>query len=219
GEARNLDVFASDLLKPARAALPITSEFERLSQATEQRRRSARAGVIKAISSTHYTEALLALLRWFDSEDWYGAGSLGETLRAPVHVLAPALLDRCRAKAEARAKDFAKQSAKKRHQLRIALKKLRYAAELFAGLYDPAAAKQFIQRLKRLQDDLGDANDVAVAGDIVQSLAPSRRATGAAHAGKRMLDWHKRRIEDNEPKLRRHLQELLDAQSFWHAAI
>ena len=33
-----------------------------------------------------------------------------------------------------RCKDFARQSPSERHRLRIALKKLRYTAELFAGL-------------------------------------------------------------------------------------
>ena len=123
---------------------------------------------------------------------------------------------RCRAQAEKRAKHFADQTATKRHKLRIALKKLRYTAELFAGLYETGATKLFIQRLKRLQDDLGDANDVRVARDIVDSLTPSgRRATGIAHAGRRMLAWHKERIAKNEANLRQHLDELLAAPAFW----
>jgi triphosphatase len=214
GEARNLDVFAESVLAAARAALPVTSEFERLSVATERRRQMARAGVIEAISSTHYTETLLALLRWLDGDDWCSEG--GQTLRQPIENLAPFLLDRCRAQAEKRAKHFAHQTAKKRHKLRIALKKLRYTAELFAGLYGAGETKQFIQRLKRLQDDLGDANDVRVARDIVDSLAPSgRRATGIAHAGQRMLAWHKERLAKNEAQLRAHLDELLAAPPFW----
>ena len=214
GESRNLDVFAEELLPPARAALPIASEFERLSLATERRRRIAHAGVIKAISSVHFTETLLALLRWLDGDDWCSEG--GEALRQPVENLAPFLLDRCRAQAEKRAKHFADQTATKRHKLRIALKKLRYTAELFAGLYETGATKLFIQRLKRLQDDLGDANDVRVARDIVDSLTPSgRRATGIAHAGRRMLAWHKERIAKNEANLRQHLDELLAAPAFW----
>ena len=216
GEARNLDVFANTLLPPARAALPVASEFDRLSLAAERQRRATRAGVAKAISSTRYTEALLALLRWLDGEDWL-IGS-ADALRQPIETLVVTLLDRCRHQAEKRSKGFADQSAKKRHRLRIALKKLRYAAELFGGLYDPAETRQFIQRLKRLQDDLGDANDVRVARDIVVSLAaPGRRSTGIAHAGRRMLAWHKRRIVKNEPNLRRHLDELLAAEPFWRS--
>ncbi|HXC26991.1 MAG TPA: CYTH and CHAD domain-containing protein [Stellaceae bacterium] len=217
GDARNLDVFAGDLLAPARAALPIASEFERLAQATERQRRAAHAAVIKAISSTHYTEALLALLRWLDGGDWHLAAAA--SLHQPIEVLAPVLLDRCRAKAEKRAKDFSRQSAKKRHRLRIALKKLRYAAELFAPLYGAPEAKQFIQLLKRLQDDLGDANDVRVGREIVKGLTPhGHRSTGIAHAGKRLIAWHKRRIATNEPQLRRHLDELLAAEPFWQTS-
>jgi triphosphatase len=213
GEARNLDVFSSALLPPARAALPIASEFDRLALAAERRRRAAHAEVVEAISSTRFTEALLALLRWLDGGDWHAAGDVAS--REPIEALAPMLLDRCRAQAERRAKDFAKQSPEKRHRLRIALKKLRYAAELLGGLYDVSETRQFVQHLKRLQDDLGDANDVSVARDIVESLAPSNRATGTAHAGRRMLAWHKRRIAKNEPNMRHHLHELLAAEPFW----
>jgi CHAD domain-containing protein len=215
GETRNLDVFASELL-PARAALPVASEFDRLSRAAEQRRRVAHAGVIKAISSIHYTQALLGLLRWLDSEDWNLPDAT--MLCEPIEVLAPMLLDRCRTQAIKRSKDFARQSAKKRHRLRIALKKLRYAAELLGGLYDAIETRQFIQRLKRLQDDLGRANDVRVARDIVASLAPpGRRSTGIAHAGHRLLAWHKHRIEKNEANLRHHLDELLSVEPFWRS--
>ena len=204
GEARNLDVFASALVAPARVALPDASEFERLAQAADRQRRKAHAAVAARcpISSTrHYTGALLALLRWLDGGDWHLAAA--ETLHAPIGSLAPAMLDRCRATAEKRAKNFSRQSPKKRHRLRIALKKLRYTAELFAPLYAGPEMKQFIQRLKRLQDDLGDANDVRVGRDIVAALAPDRRSTGIAHAGRRLLAWHKRRIAKNEPQLRR----------------
>jgi triphosphatase len=216
GEARNLDVFASSLLPPARAALPDASEFERLSQAADRRRRGAHAEMVEAIGSTRYTEALLALFRWLDGDDWRSA--CDEALGEPIEKLAPVLLDRCRAQAEKRAKNFTKQSPRKRHRLRIALKKLRYASEMLGSLYDAAETRVFIQRLKRLQDDLGDANDVSVARDIIKSLAPDRRSTGIAYAGNRMLAWHNQRLADNEPRTRQHLNELLAAAPFWPAA-
>jgi len=217
GEARNLDVFTSGLVPPARAALPVASEFERLTQAAERRRRVAHAGVVRAILSTRYTEALLALLRWFDSDEWIKDG--GQALQQPISEIAPTLLERCWVQAEKRAKNFPRQTPDKRHRLRIALKKLRYAAELFAGLYDAAETRHFIQRLKRLQDDLGDANDVEVAREIVSSLSPpERRSTGIAHAGRRILDWHRRRIAKNEPNLRQHMEELLGAEPFWQTS-
>ena len=48
-EARNLDVFASALLAPARAALPWSSELERLAMAIDRRRQTAHAAARTAI--------------------------------------------------------------------------------------------------------------------------------------------------------------------------
>ena len=75
---------------------------------------------------------------------------------------------------------------------------------------------QFISRLKRLQDDLGAANDVQVGRDIAKSLAaPGPRSIGVAHAGKRLIAWHRHRIKKNEPQVRGHLDALLAAEPFW----
>jgi len=214
GEARDLDVFTTTLLPPARAALPPASEFERLALAAAQRHRAARAAATGAISSVRYTEALLGLLRWLDGEDWRSGGAAD--LQQPIGAVAPALLDRCRDKAERRGRRFTEQSAKKRHRLRIALKQLRYAAELVGGLYDADRTRPFIQRLKRLQDELGDANDVRVGRDIVDKLAPpGRRSTGIGHAGRRVLAWHKHRLAKNQDNLRHHFEALLATQPFW----
>lgn len=215
GDIRNVDVFSSALLRPARAALTHASELEPLAQAVAKRRRAAHKEVVKAISSTRYTEATLALLRWFDGQEWRQGGDAA-SLDRPIEEIAPLLLDRCLKKAEKRSKGFANQSAKKRHRLRIALKKLRYSTELLGSLYDPAETRQFVQRLKRLQDDLGDINDVRAGRSIVASMIrPGVRSTGIAHAGHRLLAWHKQRLGRNEHRLRHHLKELLHAPRFW----
>jgi CHAD domain-containing protein len=96
------------------------------------------------------------------------------------------------------------------------LKKLRYSIELLAALYDNAEVERFIRRLKRLQDDLGDANDLRVAREIVAQLArPKRRVGPAAQAGEAVLKWHARRLARHEPQVREHLEGLLAAEPFW----
>jgi inorganic triphosphatase YgiF len=217
GEARNLDVFVAALLAPARAALPEAgAPLARLAAAAVRRRQAAARRVAAAIRSTRYTGALLALLRWFDGAKWRDGDP---ALQQSIAATAPLLLDRCRKKAARRAKGFARQSAKKRHHLRIALKRLRYTAELLSGLYQPSETRRFIHRLKRLQDDLGDANDVRAGHDIVATLTPhGRRPSDVARAGRHMLAWHGERIAENEPKLHRHLDALLEAAPFWRAA-
>jgi len=214
GETRNLDVFAASLLRPAREALPESREFDRLAKAVERRRRASHKTVAKAILSPRYTEGMLALLRWFDGREWRSGGDAA-ALAQPIAELAPRLLERCRREAEKRGRGFAKQSAKDRHRLRIALKKLRYATELLSSLYAPEETRRFVQRLKRLQDDLGEINDVRTGHEIVESLVPPGDRSGIGRAGRRVLDWHRRRLRRNEPRLRQHLDELIAADRFW----
>ena len=215
GDVRNLDVFASTLLHPARAELPPASEFERLALAVGARRRKAQEAAVAAILSPRYTDAVLGLLRWFDSSGWRAGGNLRE-LERPIRELAPVLLDRCRDKAQKLAKGYKRQSAAERHRLRIALKKLRYAGEAFAGLYHSFEVQPFVQRLKRLQDDLGDANDVRVGREIVAALTePGRHTTGIGLAGHRVLAWNQRRLASLEAGVSRQLIELIDVTPFW----
>jgi CHAD domain-containing protein len=73
------------------------------------------------------------------------------------------------------------------HRLRIALKKLRYAAEFFAPLYPKAKTRRYIARLKTLLDCFGAANDVHGIGDTLARLGsgPELRFAAGVVAG-----WH-----------------------------
>ena len=63
-------------------------------------------------------------------------------------------------------KTLAQLNARGRHKLRIETKKLRYAAEFFATLFANKRAAKRLKRLlpvlERLQDGLGELNDIAV---------------------------------------------------------
>jgi CHAD domain-containing protein len=56
------------------------------------------------------------------------------------------------------------------HRLRIALKKLRYSAEFFAPLYPRKDVRRYLEKLKGLQNHLGDLNDVANVHDVVNAI-------------------------------------------------
>ena len=218
GAARNLDVFETALLAPARRALTADADFAMLEAAVERRRNIAYAKAVNAIRTRRYTRLLLRLLRWFEGCGWRDGSAA--VMQQPVAAVAAGVLDRRRQVAKRRSKGFAEQSPRQRHELRIALKKLRYATELLASLYDAKAADGFIKRLKRLQDDLGDANDVRVGRDIVKQLAKVADAAGSdaaaiANAGKRVLDWHQTRLAKRESRLRGHVDRLFDAEPFW----
>ncbi len=65
------------------------------------------------------------------------------------------------------------------HSLRIQGKKLRYSLEFFASLFPKKEIKHVIKQLKRLQDNLGDFNDLSVQQDMLhqylRELSPGSR--------------------------------------------
>ncbi|MDP2196317.1 MAG: CYTH and CHAD domain-containing protein [Rhodocyclaceae bacterium] len=57
------------------------------------------------------------------------------------------------------------------HALRIDIKRLRYALEFFTPLASPKALRRMLLHLTRLQDALGQINDLASAGELLMSCA------------------------------------------------
>jgi CHAD domain-containing protein len=56
------------------------------------------------------------------------------------------------------------------HALRIECKKLRYLLEFFYSLYPPSETSMLIDQLKRLQDNLGDFNDLCVQQEYLLNI-------------------------------------------------
>src|SRR5262249_8555502 len=130
-------------------------------------------------------------------------------MTSPVARVAPRIFDRRRRQVRQHSQGFARLTPRQRHRLRIAAKKLRYTVELFASLFDQDYRRRFVKRLKRLQDDLGYANDIRVAHEFLTELfAETDPRTPAARAWIAMLEWHDQRLAAGERKLRRHLARL-----------
>jgi CHAD domain-containing protein len=64
------------------------------------------------------------------------------------------------------------------HRLRITCKKLRYMIEFYAVLYPPEQIKKLINQLKKLQDNLGDFNDLSVQIEYLLSMAEKLPLSG-----------------------------------------
>jgi CHAD domain-containing protein len=220
GPARNLDVFATELLPPARDEAPDQPGWDELSAATESAREKAHRHVADEIGSPRHTATLLRLLRWFEGCGWRGERREGpdDAMTTAIGTIAPAVLDRRRVSVRKRSRHFRRLPARGRHRVRIAVKKLRYAIELLEGLYDRDDARPFIKRLKRVQDELGYANDVRVAYGIMIELGRSAPTVEPlADAGAQMLAHHERHLAKDEDNIRRHLKELNRTPPFWRA--
>jgi CHAD domain-containing protein len=94
------------------------------------------------------------------------------------------------------------------HRLRIAIKKLRYAADFLqpafaSGTFTPRGAKPYIEATVRLQGALGAMNDHAVARHMLADLATAARPTEDV---KKPLKRLARQADDGDKRRRRKLE-------------
>jgi len=158
GEARALDVLLADALRPARAAAP-SHGLDDLIGAAESARERAYGRVAAAAASARYREFVLRAEAWIETGAWLEGDA--EVTAQPVAAFAHHALARRRRKLLKAAGHFRRLDDAGRHVVRIQAKKLRYAAEAFAPLFDEGEGRRYISRIKRLQDELGALNDAA----------------------------------------------------------
>lgn len=216
GPARNWDVFTGGILAKVDSELLGGDDYAALARRAEQERTAAHAAAAAALRSTRYTRTMLELARWLATRGWrdqpVSEGSA--LLMAPIGKLAPDLLAGRDRKLKKRARGFAELDLKGRHRVRIAVKKLRYAADLLGSLFAKQELGAFVRRLKPLQDDLGHVNDVRTAGELVGALNRSEDG-GVERAAGIVLGWHERGLFDDERKLRKGLRRFKKARPFW----
>jgi triphosphatase len=217
--ARNLDVFATELLPPAREEAADQPGWDVLSGAVDRARAEAHRRVREEIRSPRHTAGLLRLLRWFEGRGWRAPGGEPDpALQQAIGALAPELLDRRREQVCHRSRHLRRLPAHQRHRLRIGVKKLRYTIELLGSIYNEPDLHPFVKRLKRVQDQLGYANDVRVAYSLVIELArTTTEFEPLAEASAQLLAFHQQKLARREDKLRCRLWRLNEARPFWRA--
>jgi len=152
GAARDWDVFTERLgaVRTARA-----------------RREPARRAAVAVVASQEFQAFLFHSLRWLQSRPW----------REPDATLRDFAPDRLEGLHRRTVEALGGKSARRRHKLRIRVKRLRYACEFFAPCFPAAALEPYIGPLAALQDVLGELNDIAVARRFLKALdagAPKR---------------------------------------------
>jgi len=104
------------------------------------------------------------------------------------------------------------------HRLRIAIKKLRYAASFLQPAFAPAKAKPYIEATVRLQGALGALNDRAVATQMLADLATAARPTeDVARSLKALARQAASGDKRRRRKLERAWKEFRKAGRFWRA--
>ena len=165
GKARDLDVLATQTL-PAMLAAYSGGDAGALARRLAGRRRKARDDVRAALVSQRYARLVLVFARWLASPQGDAPGS-----EASLREFADRVLGKRHARWVRAAQGVERMAPAERHRVRIDAKRLRYVADGFASLYRKKRVAGYLDALSKLQDDLGRANDAAVAERLLGELA------------------------------------------------
>jgi CHAD domain-containing protein len=129
---------------------------------------------------------------------------------------ARSVLDKRHDKVVKRGRKLGSLDERRLHRLRIAIKKLRYAADFLRPAFASPLAKPYIEATARLQGALGALNDRAVAAHVLADLATAARPSEDAGPplkalAKQVASGNKRRRR----KLERAWMEFRKAGCFW----
>jgi CHAD domain-containing protein len=182
--ARDLDVFVGKLLsEPPKSG--VAGGLPQLRARAEAARDEAWAAVTACISGPDFE--LFA-----DDVAALASSQLPLTRDQRLPRTARRMLDRQVRRVKKRGRTARSREEGDLHQLRIALKKLRYTAEFFAPLYPKRDVARYLKQLRGLQNYLGDLNDVAnvrrVVGDLMREKVKKDGAMRFAAGA--MVGWY-----------------------------
>ena len=180
GRARDLDVYVTGNIKPLERTLPPKRGLLDLQRDLERQREEAFERARKAVESTRYRALVLDTLSWLEAGDWTSGGDELVKARRERNVkdFAREEIARRAKKVMRRSRKLAELDGERRHKLRIAMKKLRYAIEFFESLFVARKESKRIGRFERLlaelQDSLGALNDISVHQKLARELVAKR---------------------------------------------
>lgn len=168
GEIRQLDVMSTDLLAPFPDA-----ETAEVRAALAQRRRTAATAFRTRGEAARAAALTLDLGEALAAKSWRRTDKTARRIaRQRARRIGAATLDRAWARAAAWGARFDALDIEERHELRKAVKKLRYSFAFFAPLYAEQSSTLFAKRMARLQNKLGYLNDAAES-EALRDLAPA----------------------------------------------
>ncbi len=219
-DTRDLDVFMDEIVGPVAAAFPDEPAFEVTMARLAADRDAARAEARQAVASSRYTRFLLETGAWMSRRAWRNqpVSEASIILFQPITTLSDQLIAKLFKKVRKRGKRFAEMTIEEKHQLRIDVKRLRYAIDFFSSLYPAKSVKAFIVHLQKLQDGLGYMNDLAVAEELIGKLIATADAKSEAairHAGALVLGWHTHANIEASRTLAEDVKALISSKPFW----
>jgi len=180
GAARDWDVFVHEMLRALRAQRADEAAVAAFQRRCVRLGRAHLRAAQGAVSSAAWQRLWLELGRLLLEGAWMQEQA---TLALPVEGFAAKLLQQRAATLRKRGKRLQELDAAGRHRLRIAAKKLRYAAEFFAALFPKRRLRPYLRSLAGMQEVLGGLNDAATLLRLLPEALAGARAPDARVAG------------------------------------
>ena len=186
GPARELEVLVTRVVAPVRrrhSRLEGSRPLARPRAATRRALARAQDG-----APPRFRALTLDIAAWLEAGEWTRPQNdlVRDRGDVAIETSAAGQLTRRFRKIRKQGKKLARLDARSRHKLRIQAKKVRYASEFFSDLFPGKKASRrrakFLSALGRLQDCLGDLNDIAVHEDRITAIA-DRRGQGRRRRG------------------------------------
>ena len=217
GGARDLDVLLAEVFPLARAAIGDSKAFVGLEDRALRRRAAAYRRVSAVLVSDRYAALTKEIARWRTEKAWRAAENEKEAKKfdQPLGRVANRLLAKAHRRTVRRGRHFRNLDPAGRHGVRIAAKRLRYASDFFGGLYGREAHERYLGILKRLQDDLGRANDLAMSERLLNQLLGRNPAPEMKVGVYALLEWQRRDVLAREPLLVESWRAFEASTPFW----
>ncbi len=203
GPARELDVFAQELLAPVARKYRQDESFAAFEAALRHARGEAWDDALGEILNPEFGAFL---------NDVAAAAEQAPAAGGRIGKISRRALGAHWRKAKKSGKKVRKVYDNRTHKLRIALKKLRYAAEFFAPLYPKKKFGPYLKELKSLLDAMGEANDVhGISGTLAHlGAGPELRFAAGAISG-----WHAGREKALVRKAMKGWRKFKKNKPFW----
>lgn len=218
GPARECDAFRINALAGPFCDGPDRQRGARkLLDAVEARRRDSYVAARRLIDDPRTSLFMLDVQELLARRAWRTALAPEnlDLLTSEAKAYAAAVLDRLRMRTLKRGKRLPDMPDEQRHELRIALKNLRYAVEFFGSLFGKSKeARSYLRSVADLQEDLGAHNDAATANAFIDMLGLPPDAEVHFAAGY-LLGWYRHATIVADSHLARKWKDFRRQDVFW----
>lgn len=219
GALRDLDVLIDEIVQPLTQKAPDSISFDALlADLAATRDQNTKAALAAHLKAADVNAFLLDLAAYAEGRGWLDPENFDQTalLAQPIEDFAAGALAKQWKKVNRYGKRIDELTIPERHEMRKAMKKMRYGIEFFECLYPRADVKPLLKRMKRLQDIFGYLNDVAMAEQLPEICkVAGKDALAAGQAIGFAIGWHEAQCQSRWQHAKGYWDATREVPKFW----